>query len=43
VNQRGELVGVVAADDALKVIAGDARDVVTTVRNEYQLEARKRP
>jgi CBS domain-containing protein len=43
VNQRGELVGVVAADDALKVIAGDALEVVTAVGNEYRLEARKRP
>jgi CBS domain-containing protein len=42
VNQRDELVGVVAADDALKVIAGNALDVVTAVSNEYQLEARKR-
>jgi predicted transcriptional regulator len=42
VNQRGELVGIVAADDALNVVAGDALDIVNVVRNERQIEGRRR-
>lgn len=38
VNHRGELVGVLAADDALKVVAGNRFDIVDTFRNERRLE-----
>ena len=43
VNHRGELVGVVAVDDVLKVLAGDALEIISAVDNERQLEARRRP
>jgi hypothetical protein len=32
------LVGVLAIDDILKVTAGDAEDVVSTIRNERAIE-----
>ena len=43
VNHRGELMGVVAVDDVLKVLAGDALEIISAVDNERQLEARRRP
>ena len=38
VNDRRELVGVLAMDDVLKVIAGDAQQVVNVIRNARQIE-----
>ena len=38
----GELVGVVACDDLLKVLADDAHDMVTAMRTEHQIEASTR-
>jgi CBS domain-containing protein len=43
VNHRGELAGIVALDDVLKVLAGDALDIVGAVSSERALEARRRP
>ena len=43
VNHRGELAGVVALDDVLKVLAGDALEIIGAVDNERQLETRRRP
>lgn len=43
VNARRELVGILAIDEVLKVIAGDAQDVVATIRNERQMEGVARP
>jgi len=38
INDRRELVGILAMDDVLKVIAGDAQQVVNVIRNERQIE-----
>ena len=38
VNDRGELVGILAMDDVLKVIAGNAQQVLNVIRNERQIE-----
>jgi CBS domain-containing protein len=38
-NERSDLVGVIAIDDILKVIAGEAQDVATTIRTELGIEA----
>jgi CBS domain-containing protein len=43
VGPRGELVGVLSFDDLLKAVAGEARDMVTAIRTERQIEARARP
>jgi CBS domain-containing protein len=43
VNGYRELVGVLAIDDVLKVIAGDAQDVVSTIRSGRQMEGESRP
>jgi CBS domain-containing protein len=43
VNDRRELVGILALDDVLRVIAGDAQDVVSTIRTERQVEGGMRP
>jgi CBS domain-containing protein len=43
VNDRRELVGILAIDDVLEVIAGDAQEVVNVVRNERQIEGVRRP
>ena len=43
VGARGELVGVLSFDDLLKVVAGEARDMVTAIRTERQIEGRERP
>ena len=43
INGQGELVGIIATDDILKVIAGDTVDVVTTVTRERSVEGTKRP
>jgi CBS domain-containing protein len=43
VNGYRELVGVLAIDDVLKVIAGDAQDVVCTIRGGRRLEGESRP
>jgi CBS domain-containing protein len=43
VNDRRELVGIVAIDDVLKVFAGDAQEVVKVIRNERQIEGVTRP
>jgi CBS domain-containing protein len=37
-NDRSDLVGVIALDDVLKVIAGDAQDLVNAIRNEREVE-----
>jgi CBS domain-containing protein len=37
VSCRGELVGILASDDILQVIAGDAQDLVPTIRDERQV------
>ena len=42
VSCRGELVGILASDDILQVIAGDAQDLVATIRDERQVEGRLR-
>jgi CBS domain-containing protein len=38
INDRGELVGILAMDDVLKVIAGNAQQVLNVIRNERQIE-----
>jgi CBS domain-containing protein len=43
VNGYRELVGILAIDDVLKVIAGDAQDVVSTIRSGRRLEGESRP
>ena len=43
VGQRAELVGIVAVDDVLRVIAGDTQDIIAAIGNERQVEARRRP
>jgi CBS domain-containing protein len=43
VNGRRELVGILATDDVLKVIAGDTQDVVSAICNERQIEGVQRP
>jgi CBS domain-containing protein len=43
VNDRRELVGILAMDDVLKVIAGNAQQVVNMIRNERQIEGVIRP
>ena len=43
VNGYRELVGILAVDDVLKVIAGDAQDVVFTIRTGRQMEGESRP
>jgi CBS domain-containing protein len=43
VNGYRELVGVLAMDDVLKVIAGDAQDVVSAIRSGRQMEGESRP
>ena len=43
VNDRRELVGILAMDDLLQVIAGDAQEVVNAIRKERLMEAVTRP
>jgi len=43
VNGYRELVGILAIDDVLKVIAGDAQDVVSTIRSGRRMEGESRP
>jgi CBS domain-containing protein len=43
VNGYRELVGILAIDDVLKVIAGDAQDVVSTIRGGRRMEGESRP
>ena len=43
VNGYRELVGILAIDDVLKVIAGDAQDVVSTIRSGPRMEGESRP
>jgi CBS domain-containing protein len=43
VNDRRELVGIIAIDDILRALAGDARDVVELMRNERRIEGVARP
>ncbi len=43
VDERGALVGVVATDDALKVVAGDALDILSTADSERRHESLRRP
>jgi CBS domain-containing protein len=43
VNGYRELVGILAIDDVLNVIAGDAQDVVSAIRSGRQLEGESRP
>jgi CBS domain-containing protein len=43
VNGYRELVGILAIDDVLRVIAGDAQDVVSTIRSGRQMEGESRP
>jgi CBS domain-containing protein len=43
VNGYRELVGVLAIDDVLKVIAGDAQDVVSAIRSGRRMEGESRP
>lgn len=38
VNDRGELSGILAIDDILAVIAGDAQDIASTIRTQRQVE-----
>jgi predicted transcriptional regulator len=38
VNDRNELVGILAIDDLLKVIAGDAQQLVDAIGKERQIE-----
>ena len=42
VNYRRELVGILAMDDVLKVIAANAQQVVNVIRNERQIEGMTR-
>jgi len=43
VNGYRELVGILAIDDVLRVIAGDAQDVVSTIRSGPRMEGESRP
>jgi len=43
VNDRSELVGILAIDDVLQFIAGGAQDVVNTIRKERLMESVTRP
>jgi CBS domain-containing protein len=43
VDGRGELVGILATDDVLKVIAGDSHDIVSAIRREREIEGAQRP
>jgi CBS domain-containing protein len=43
VNDRRELVGILAMDDVLQVMAGDAQEVVKVIRKERQIEGVTRP
>ena len=43
VNLRHVLVGVLAIDDILKVLAGDTQDIVSAIANERRAEGRARP
>jgi len=43
VNGYRELVGILAIDDVLRVIAGDAQDVVSTIRSGRRMEGESRP
>jgi len=43
VNGYHELVGILAIDDVLRVIAGDAQDVVSTIRSGRRMEGESRP
>ena len=43
VNGYRELVGILAIDEVLKVIAGDAQDVVSTIRSGRRMEGESRP
>jgi CBS domain-containing protein len=43
VNQRRELVGILAMEDVLKVIAGDAQQIVNVIGNGRQIEEVMRP
>ena len=43
VNGYRELVGILAIDDVLRVIAGDAQDVVSTIRSGRRREGESRP
>jgi len=43
VNDRRELVGILAIDDVLQFIAGGAQDVVNTIRKERLMESVTRP
>ena len=43
VNDRRELVGILAMDDMLQVMAGDAQEVVKVIHKERQIEGVTRP
>jgi len=43
VNDRRELVGILALDDVLQVIAGDAQEIVTAIHKGRQIEGVTRP
>jgi CBS domain-containing protein len=43
IDARGELVGILAMDDVLECIAGDAEDLVAGIRHERQVEGVMRP
>ena len=43
VNDRRELVGILAIDDVLQVIAGGTQEVVNTIRKERLMESVTRP
>ena len=43
VNGYRELVGILAIDDVLTVISGDAQDVVSAIRGGRQMEGESRP
>jgi len=43
VNDRRELVGILAIDDVLQLIAGGAQEVVNTIRKERLMESVTRP
>jgi predicted transcriptional regulator len=42
-NDRSDLVGILATDDILKVIAGDAQDLARTIQTEREIEGVARP
>jgi CBS domain-containing protein len=42
VGRLGELVGILATDDVLRVLAGDTQDIVAAMGNERQVEAVRR-